>query len=606
LTEGWAGNGTAVNPYIIEGLHIDATNTSTCILIYQTTVYFSIRHCSLRGASWGWDGAIALDSVSHGYLLNNTCTDGANGITITGCTLITAANNSLSYNAYSGIFVQDSTLTTLVNNTCFANSYFDIELFYSRQNAVINNNCSSLLGNMELTGSGDNTLANNSMIGGGLFLSGYSPFECRQTLVMGNTVNAKPLLFWQDQIGGTLPSGFGQAVLVNCSQTTVRDATVTGCYAGVTLCGCNEVTVVNLFCSDNQYGLVLLDSNATLVTNNAFFSNGYAGISIRNSSSQNIVGNNTCFGNLAAPYSCCIELFATANILWNNTCMNSSLGIFVVAGSSNTIGGSWIVNNSLGMLLSGEASGNLIEANIFIDNGEAAQDYSNYGNVFDLNYWSTYRGPDWNGDGIGDNPYLVPGSAAALDNRPLMLLPGSPVTWLEEPTNQYFAYGLYIRYDLNATATPPGISAWWLSDATLFAIDGYGVLTNRVPLLAGTYWVQVWVTDWRGNVITASFSITVLFETSTTTTTTILQIPVIIFIIGTVAAISTAAFVSIVGIVFLRQRRPTGPPPTEPFGDTRPPVSQWNARCPLCGSHLFGDEGFCPGCGNRVTKSRDG
>jgi parallel beta-helix repeat protein len=602
LTEGWPGNGTAVNPYIIDGLDIDATNTSTCIVIYQTTVHFSIRYCSLQGAFWGWDGAIVLDNVSHGYLLNNTCTGGLDGISIWSCTLITAANNSLSYNAYSGIYVQDTTLTTLFNNTCFANSYFDIQLLYSRQNTVVNNTCSSVLGNIALIGSGDNILANNSMTGGGLLLSGYSPFEGRQTLVMGNTVNAKPLLFWQDQVGGTLPSGFGQAVLVNCSQTTVRDATVTGCYAGVTLCGCTEITVANLLCSDNQYGLVLYDCNETLVTNNAFFNIGYASISIQNCSSNNVVANNTCIGN--APYSCCIELFATGNILWNNTCMDSPLGILVVAGSSNTIGGSWIANDSIGMQLFPEAGGNLIEANIFTANGQDAIDDSDTGNTFDWNYWSSYYGRDWDGNGIGDSPYLVPGIAHARDYRPLMLLPGSPVTWLEYPTDQYFPYGSYIWYGLDATATPPGVTQWWLSDATLFAIDQYGVLTNLVTLPVGTYWVQVWVSDWMGNVITASFRV-IVYEWSTTTTT-ILQIPIIIFIIGTVATISTAAFVSIVGIVILRQRRPTGPPPTEPFGDTRPPIDQWNARCPLCGSHLFGDEGYCPGCGNRVTKSRGG
>jgi len=599
LTEGWPGDGTAVNPYIIGGMDIDATNTSTCIVLYQTTAHFSIRHCVLRGAFWGWDGVIVLDNVSNGYLLNNTCTGGVNGMSIRSCTLVTAANNSLSYNANSGIYVQDTTLTTLFNNTCFANSYFDIQLLYSRQNTVANNTCSSVVGNIALIGSGDNTLANNSMTGGGLLLSGYSPFEGRQALVTGNTINAKPLLFWQDQIGGTLPIGFGQAILVNCSQTTVRDTTVADCYVGITLCCCNETTVASMYLNNNVYGLALYDCHRSVVLNNGFFYSGYVGISIQNFSSDNQVRDNTCIANY-----CGIDLTGWGNTLLNNTCMDGFEGIFVVAGTSNDIGGGWITNNSFGVLLMPEASGNFVDGNIFTSNGQDALDESNYGNYFNYNYWPTYHGPDWEGNGIGDTPYLVPGTAHARDYQPLMLPPWSPVTWLEVPTDQYYPYGSYIRLDLNATAPPPGLSYWWLSDSTYFIIDQYGVLTNTFWLAVGTYWVQVWVSDWMGNVITASISITVYGGTSTTTTT--LQIPLLIFIIGTVAAISTLTFVSIVGIVVLRQRRTTGPPPVEPFGDNRPPVDQWNARCPLCGSHLFGDEGYCPGCGNRVTKSRGG
>jgi len=605
LAEGWSGNGTSSNPYGIEGLDINCTDIDTpCIQISDTTVYFSIRHCTLRGGNWiDWPSAvIVLYHASHGYLLNNTCTSAGYGIFVSYSTLITVANSNCSCSTRSDIVVSDSTLVTLFNNTFLADTYFNIEVFSGGNIEVLNNTCVTTGDpNINLCSSG-NTVANNTLTGGGLWVYGTLDM-CRQRRVTDNTLNGKPLLFRQDQVGGTLPSGFGQAILVNCSQTTLGNTTVKGSSAGIVLMYCNWTTITNITCENNMDGLILYGGCNNLVIGNTFIHNGElgsgSGVSMVNSS-YSILGNNTFLSN---GYG--IILSGDYNQLWNNTCMGSTCGIDVLTASHNTIGGSLFWGNAFGLFFSYPGvAGNLIEGNIFEGNGENAFDQYQNQNTYDYNYWSTYYGPDKNGDGIGDIAYHVTGSNNVYDYRPLMLLPGSPVTWLQIPGDYIIPYGEDLYCDLDATATPPGLDQWWLSDTTLFTIDHYGVLTNLVTLPIGTYWVQVWVSDWMGNVITAGFR--VIVYGGTTTTTTILQIPLIIFIMGTVAVISTAAFVSIVGIVLLRQRRPTGPPPTEPFGDTRPPVSQWNARCPLCGSHLFGDEGFCPGCGNRVTKSRGG
>jgi parallel beta-helix repeat protein len=603
LAEGWPGNGSSNNPYSIEGLYINCTDMGIpCIEISRTTVHFTIRHCTLLGGPSPY-GVIGLSEVSNGYLLNNTFTSLGRGIIVTNSTFITIANSNCSSRGPE-LGLGYSTQITLFNNTCLSDpAYADwsnIVLIGSTQNKVLNNTCFSSLSNIELHMSGGNAIANNTLYGRGLKYTSqelYHEFgaldEFRQALVRDNTVNGKALLFWQDQVGGTLPEGFGQAVLVNCSQTTVRDTIVTGCTVGILLVYCDETTVVNISCVDNIDGLVLYGGLRNLVVNNTFIHNGElgsgSGVSLTNSS-YNILGNNTFLDN-----SYGIILAGDHNMMWNNTCMGSTVGIGVLTASYNTIGGSWITGNAFGLHFWDPGTyDNLIEGNIFADNGVNALDQYENQNYYDYNYWSNYYGPDENGDGVGDIAFHVAGTRNIYDHRPLMLPPGSPVTWLEVPTDQYFFSGSYISYDLDATATPPGLDQWWLSDITLFTIDQYGVLTNLGTLPMGTHWVQVWVSDWMGNTITASFAI-IVYESSSMS-----------FIIGTVAVISTAAFVSIIGVVVLRQRRATSLPPMEPFGDKRPPVDQWHARCAVCGSRLFGDEGFCPGCGNRVTKSRSG
>ncbi len=48
--EGWPGDGSESNPYIIEGYEIDAQGVGNCIYIGNTTVHFIIRNCYLHGA----------------------------------------------------------------------------------------------------------------------------------------------------------------------------------------------------------------------------------------------------------------------------------------------------------------------------------------------------------------------------------------------------------------------------------------------------------------------------------------------------------------------------------------------------------------------------
>lgn len=601
LAEGWPGNGTAVSPYVIEGFDFNCTGTGVpCIEISHTAVYFAIRDCTMLGGTYS---VISLHEVSNGYLFNNTCMSQGTGIGVFNSTLITVANCNCSSRG-PDIGVSYSTQVTLFDNTCYGDpTYADwsnIYLVESTQNKVINNTCFSPIDNIELYIAGNNTIANNTLYGGGFRFREFGALaEHRQALVTGNTVNGKPLVFWQDWVGDALPSSFGQAILVNCSQARIQDTTVSGCGAGIVLVYCNETTLVSVRCEYSKEGLILYAGGYNMVLTCQFVDNYWNGAGIGASivnSSYNVFADNTFLYNAYG-----ILLAGSHNALLNNTFMESSTcGIIAESASYNTINMSWIVDNTYGLYFSlSNSGGNLIQDNVFRNPMMNVGDGSSSYNTYDLNYWSDYYGPDDNQDGVGDVAYYIAGTSNNWDWRPLMLMRGSPVTWLEVPQDQFFLYGAYIYYDLDATATPPGINQWWLNDTTLFTIDQYGVLTNLVMLGAGTYWVEVSVSDWIGNVITAGFNI-VVYGWMTN------DIPIFAFIIGTVAVVSTATFVSIVGIVLLRQRRTPGPPPPEPFSDTRPPVQQWNTRCPLCGSHLFGDEGFCPGCGNRVTKARSG
>ncbi|MFX0074324.1 MAG: rhodanese-like domain-containing protein, partial [Candidatus Hermodarchaeota archaeon] len=81
-------------------------------------------------------------------------------------------------------------------------------------------------------------------------------------------------------------------------------------------------------------------------------------------------------------------------------------------------------------------------------------------------------------------------------------------TWGELPMDQFFEYGEAFSCDLNATDLS-GIDKWWLNNTVNFDIDGNGVITNKILIPIGEYWLEVSVNDTSGNILTASFKVTI-------------------------------------------------------------------------------------------------
>ena len=152
LLEGWPGDGSPEDPFIIDGLEIDLGGEyGHCIRIDNTKVSFTIRNCNLTGASLvhtlgGWHAAgIFLISVTNGELVNNICSSNLNGVLLFGSDSNTVANNTCNINAH-GIYLYKSYSNTVVNNTCNSNEYgIYLEKYSceSNSNIVTNNTCNS-------------------------------------------------------------------------------------------------------------------------------------------------------------------------------------------------------------------------------------------------------------------------------------------------------------------------------------------------------------------------------------------------------------------------------------------------------------------------------
>ncbi|MHA2499900.1 MAG: right-handed parallel beta-helix repeat-containing protein, partial [Candidatus Hodarchaeales archaeon] len=117
---GWPGNGTAANPYIINGLNITGPSGSNLIEIRNIDAYFQLINCSLSGGIRG----ISLNNVTNGYISRNTLySNSLRGIEIYSSVGNIIATNTAYNNALDGIYLAASNHSTIFNNTAYGNGW---------------------------------------------------------------------------------------------------------------------------------------------------------------------------------------------------------------------------------------------------------------------------------------------------------------------------------------------------------------------------------------------------------------------------------------------------------------------------------------------------
>ena len=196
-SQGWPGNGTAGNPYEIEGLEILGEN-GPCIIVYNTVAHFVVENCFLRAGHYGIEmyrlsNATIRNNVIFQFIQNGIYLDGAGNNTIEENVIY---NEALS--AEGAVFVLDNYKTgqsrnnIIRDNLCRVEYGYAIKLLYSHNASIIGNNCSSnehgtgiyLIGSENATIS-DN-ICNNNM--NGMSIGPYSTGGIvRNFLVLNNT-----------------------------------------------------------------------------------------------------------------------------------------------------------------------------------------------------------------------------------------------------------------------------------------------------------------------------------------------------------------------------------------------------------------------------------
>lgn len=388
-----SGNGTSSDPYIIADWDINASTTYG-VSIMHTNVYFIIRDCYIH-----------------------------DGVT----------------NPIAGIYLFDCVNGTVSNNSC-SNNVYGIEVAFSRNITVSNNTCSSNhFGGINLYMSLGMTLSGNILINNGIFIEGYGVSQCTtHDIGTSNTVNGKPVYYYKNQSGITVPAGAGEIILANCTDFIIENQNLSDATVGTELAFSSNVTISNNDCSNNYAGILLwFADNNTLSHNNC--SDNVLGLDI-SYSNNNTFSYNNCSNN-----SMGIRLFfSNDNTLSNNNySSNDMFGMVLVESShDNNISGNQVCNNTGYGVYIVSGSDNGIWNNTFIGNNGATDTYdashaqacdngtNDWWNSTDGsgNYWSDWTTPDVAPpQGKVDLPYNISGSAGAKDYYPLTTTPPVPI-----------------------------------------------------------------------------------------------------------------------------------------------------------------------------------
>lgn len=407
-----------------------------------------VRDVVLVSANWVNISGFKVQNSSHDWFSTPA------GIQLYGSQNCNIINNTL-LNNYVGIMLQQSHQNTIIGNDFLLNGG-GILLYQSDGNTLADNNMSDKWGGIALSSSSNSIVTSNTMVEGRFEIWG-DLLEHWNTHIIDttNTVNGRPVQYWKNAIGGTVPLDAGQVILANCSNVIVENQNMNNARVGILLGFSRDIIMANNSLSETTVGIHLLYStNMTIVGNDIW--NHYLGISPRFSSNITIrnntlstdrpfllqsgggihpyrsthitIADNDISGSGEAIYLQNSEYVTVSN---NTLVSNKGEGVRSWICNNVTVYGNNISDNGLGIRLF-DPSHFLIYHNNLTNNTIQAIDWdaNKWDNDYPSggNYWSNYTGvDDCSGpnqdvcpdpDGIGDTPYII--DADSQDRYPLM------------------------------------------------------------------------------------------------------------------------------------------------------------------------------------------
>ncbi len=379
-SEGWTGDGSQVNPYVISDYLINGNGHGYGIFIGNVTSHFVIRNCQITDATGNWhfyyeDNGVYLYNSSNALIDGCWVDNGTVGIYIYESDLITVRSSTivdLTGNAISGNYANNIT----VSNNTFKNTGTAIYFSYFCNNIQIR----------------DNLIQDCSGIGIGL------------GSLTGNCVIER------NTISGCANNGI---LLSHSEYNIVRYNFIRWCPVGIQV----EMEEGAGFCQYNEISNNTIRENNIGIGSDKVFLNTYE-------------YNNISYSGLRG-----IEIGPASHnetIRYNDLYRNDGYGLFIEGDVCFVYGNSFIMNNNS----TGTYNFSWVQArndgvgSVWAMNGRG-------------NYWSDWIAPDNDSNGIVDIPYRFHGRQLAEDPFPLADNPRPPIRIPSPPLDLQGTTGRY-------------------------------------------------------------------------------------------------------------------------------------------------------------------
>lgn len=315
------GNGTAADPYIIEGWDINAS-TGNGIEIRNTTAHFVIRNIGAHhGIYSGAKAGIYLYNVSHGRI----------------------ENSNLENNYYS-IYLELVSNLTISNNRIMNNTLGIDFIQYSPDNRVVENNISSnYMGIILMNDSDNNTFENNDMYDNGEV--GIYVIGCDKNRILNNDISL----------------GYGSGISLyqysNDNEIIGNNITRYGNGINLNMFVENNNITDNVISYNGNSGIYSYYSSYNNISWNTLKNQGGQGIQLTLHSDHNEIYCNDIFSNFDG-------IYIDGNSDWNNMTgnvieNNDRYGIYIWLSGYNEIDYNTISFSQRGIVLHNSAETNM-------------------------------------------------------------------------------------------------------------------------------------------------------------------------------------------------------------------------------------------------------
>ena len=425
----------------------DMRLSGTVVLISHH--YVNLTGFTIQPFSYHWTTrGVHLLHVSYCNVYGNVILNNEEGIWVYDCSTVNITGNTVSGKG-PGILLECSPANSICENLV-TNNNLGVRFIDSPNNTLSNNTISnnkhaglvvdsdgnSILDNMiehneavgiQLLGVNnvlkDNKLNNNTLsfdLDPKLRVDFYNS-EFVNNVDSSNTIDGKPIIYWNNKQDQKVPEDAAFVVLVNCENITVENLNLSKNHVEIILVSTVNSKVTNNSVAAPDYVIFVHNSSGNTIANNSVFKGGI-GIFLHSSNQNELINNSIT----DATSGITLE-FSNENIVDGNFIFGGFVGIRFDDSNSNTIRKN-VVKDCEQLVISfwRDASNNLFYLNSFFNNTKNVEPNHPTSQAFPTNswdngtvgnYWSDYDGTDNNGDGIGDTPYVF--DDTNQDNYPL-------------------------------------------------------------------------------------------------------------------------------------------------------------------------------------------